>query len=411
MNVTIGKDALVSLIKRGGLAALSDIAQTDSSSVGPIVRSIKLNVEDSRIVASSCNELMGIRYVVNKEDTEELTIESTGIVVVDAKDLLTWTDTQSDGTEISMKLTPIEETEALIPRNGKIDLVAKGQKGSVSEWSLDSFDPSKTPVVDFEEDSLAAFTMNGGVFRDDINKVAFSAQKNDYQHKYDNVLVQTQEEGRIAFVATDTKRCAVKFNNNSEGITGNDVKILIPAAMLAQISGILDESKDVTMSYNEESGKVFVRQNNIVARLSGPPKEAAEQYPNVLGMLNLSKYTRFLTISKKEMSKLLGGVAIVNKGNSLFSFDSAKSSLVVQTKSEGGSKRPLNNKAQLDNVEFDVKNIWNSSYILSALKEMKSDKIELHVVTESPRALLITGSDDDDFAFMTVKLSDSKYEV
>ena len=185
MNVTIGKDVLVSLIKRGGLAALSDIAQTDSSSVGPIVRSIKLNVEDNRIVASSCNELMGIRYVVNKEDTEELTIGGTGIVVVDAKDLLTWTDTQSDDTEISMQLTPIEETEALIPRNGKIDLVAKGQKGNVSEWSLDSFDPSKTPVVDFEEDSFAAFTMNGGTFRDDINKVAFSAQKNDYQHKYD----------------------------------------------------------------------------------------------------------------------------------------------------------------------------------------------------------------------------------
>ena len=425
MKIGIGKKKLMEILEKGSVAAISDDALTDTSNLSLLIKSIRITA-DSNLTIESGTSLMAVKYSVPVSEENGIVVKEAGQILIPAKELINWIKVQGEDSTISISLQKLQTPEIIntledmsddknidhdkfvIRKIGVVKITSKNVSKTAGKWELDCYDPSQFASVDFKQKSEKNFELNGKRLIDTIGRVLFSSLEQDYEHILDSISIQTYNEN-VYFITTDMHRCAVCMIPKEDISNLKSTNpLLVPAKLLDSASKIIDPENKISFSYDNKIGRVFISQPNLNIRLACPDKENIGKFPGIDVLIN-KKYDALATIPKDLMNELLINAAVVNNSSALFSF-SKEGLLTVKAISESDKYKPSIKQAQIKNVEKDARLIWCVSHLISGLKIIKSDEIQVSI-PDNMMSVKITGKDDENFVYFTAVIKNPKYDV
>jgi len=419
MKVSVSQEKLLTALGKGGLAALSATAQSETSNMAPIIKSVKIDVKETAITIESVTNLVISKVTIPVEVDGGIEVSEEGSVMVPAKELTSWVQIQGKGSTILMALKKLKTPEKIaldgddeeesfsISKIGMLKLASKDENKTIGKWELDCYDTDQGTTVDFDSSQKGEklFDIQAEQFQVALGKVKFATLDKDYQHIMDSVSIQSNN-GDIYFAATDTKRCALYKPTTVENVD-SDKPTLISVALLEPVLKILDKDLKTELYYDSEKCKVYISQENIEVRIACPDESSIAKFPKVVLLLD-KPYAELGTINRNALSKILKSSSMINKRSALFDFNKDKGQIIVTTISEDGSYKPNVSSAPVQELDKDCKSVWGVTHLLESLKTMKSEDIQFFI-PDNMRTMKILGLDDPNFIYFIMAIDNPKY--
>lgn len=422
MKVVIKQSVLLKSLEKAAVAALSDEAQTDTTNLSALIKSVKIKVDEKYSVESSTN-ILSTKFEIPATEDNGIGIEEKGEILIQAKELYDWVKIQGPDSNISIKLNKLSTPEMIttadnaddasdqysIKKIGNVVITAKDSTKSSSKWELDCYDPQHLPVIDYSKNGKRIFDIYAEKLTNALNKISFASTSKDYQHILDSVSIQVFEKN-IYFATTDTKRCALIKVEDATKIETED-PILISVALMNQVAKISEKTNNLSFYYNEDENRIFIEQDGLNIRIASCEKNSISKFPPIIKLLN-KKYAAITTIPKGTLNKMLVSSALVNKSSALFEFKASDNTLSVKAISEDSKYKPSITKAKLDSVTSDVTSIWGVSHLMDVLKVIKSDKVIMSI-PDNQNSVQITGDQTEDkgFIYFAMVINNAKYKT
>ena len=381
MKVAINQKTLIRAIENGGMAALSEKAQAESSNRSLLIQSIHIKI-DSNLTISSASSIIASRYTIPVSSDNGIDVKEEGEAVVPAKEFFDWVSNQLPTSQIGLVLKKLDTPELInvvdsdvaqnqdanaIRRIGTLNVTSKDQSKTGAKWSLNSYDqdqlPSLVPVLELNDSSAKLFTATCDDLKTAVSAIKFASEKVHYQHLYDSIAFYGYN-GDLYALTTDRTRCATYKVRESKNLNIPE-KVLVPAGYLSQFIGLADGGDEITVHYDESKNKVFVSTANFVIRLSTADKALWVKIPSIK-LLEDKKYIELGTVPKGLLTSRLITLSMITKGAALFSF--GKDSLVMWAQSES-SPSPMVANAPVTNLSREAEIATHVSHIISGMTQ------------------------------------------
>jgi DNA polymerase III sliding clamp (beta) subunit (PCNA family) len=281
MKVSMPQNSLIESLKRGAFAALSDEAQTDTSTLSLLVKSVKIKVDVSEIVFESATALISSRYVLPV--TDKIVVKEIGEIMIPAQELFDWVLKQGTCI-IGLRFKQLEKPEtinvksgeeiaglsrAAIRKTGSVEIVSQDASKTGSKWSLDSYDASQVPSIDFDPNAASPlFVAPLEQVDNALKAVGVSILAKDHDHLLNSISFQHKDKEMYA-LTTDLARCSVyrivsadniNFPStvttetyNKEGLTDAwKNNVLIPFKFLSDICKLSSDATPMTFHRDEK---------------------------------------------------------------------------------------------------------------------------------------------------------------
>jgi DNA polymerase III sliding clamp (beta) subunit (PCNA family) len=187
----------------------------------------------------------------------------------------------------------------------------------------------------------------------------------------------------------------------------SDSPMLIQAALLDQISKIINKDEALSFTYDDESEKVFIAQKNLRIRLASTEKDNIDKFPNIKMLLE-KQYTPLTSLPKYALTKVLISASLVNNESALFNFDKEKEELIVKAISEDNKYKPNISNCGAPSLRENVNVVWGVSHLIDGLKIIKNDEIDLQI-PDNLRSVKILGKDDENLMYFAMAIDNPKY--
>jgi DNA polymerase III sliding clamp (beta) subunit (PCNA family) len=432
MKIDIKQSILVDVLEKGSVPALSDEAQTDTTNLSPIYKSVKISVDKDNLTVESSTKQFSIKSSIPVQDNEAITVEEEGEILISAKELVSWIKQQGGDSIISINLSKLEKPELInieemdsivvseenkeqytISKVGSAKIVSKESKNTSKtnmKWELDCYDPKQLKSVNFDEKCEKIFDITTEQLNEAISRTSFASMTNDYEHIYDGLSIQSLDKD-ICFVATDTKRCvSYKVPSNDVSDIAKDIFVVIPCKLFEKVSKILGKEEKVSFYYNSKSDKAFMKQSNIDIRLSVVTSEKIQMFSKVVALIKNS-YKTIGDIAKGSLVRLLNTASIVNNSSALFTFSKDNNSTTIKAISETSKYKPGINAQKNITTTNDYKHVWNVSHFGEGLRVIKSEAVTLSVPTDNPKYVKVSEVGNDNFNYFVMNMNNPKYDV
>jgi DNA polymerase III sliding clamp (beta) subunit (PCNA family) len=274
MKVTLKKEILLDSLKRGAYAALSEEAQSDTSTLSLIIKSVKISASKDNIIFESATALISSKYILPVSD--EISVKEDGIVMIPANELYEWVNRQGS-CYIGLSSKDLEDpqtvnvvsgnadvaSKSLIKKITKVNLVSKDESKTGAKWSLDGYDYSVMPeIFELDSDQKPLFKLSLEKLLECIKNVGFSTMPKDPDHLFDCLSFQHIDKKMYA-LSTDATRCSVcnisntdivdlkeciSFEQMSKGMKNSyEYNLLVSYKFLSDVSKLL--SKDHVIDF------------------------------------------------------------------------------------------------------------------------------------------------------------------
>ena len=425
MKVGIRQKVLLETLNKGSIAAMSEDAQADTSTLSLLIKSIKISV-DKHFTVESNTDLLAVKFSTLANDDSGITVKEEGSVVVPAKEFIDWVKLQGEDTTITMILqklaTPeiintledmgetgeeVDKSKFSVKKIGTVKLTSRGTEKTQTKWELDCFDAENKPSVNFTEKSDKNFEMAGQQFLEALDNVKFAATPKDHEHVLDSISMQVYEK-ELYFAATDMQHCAIY--KNPAGVDISSAKpLLISAVLLDLISKVVNPEDKISVAYSEEKERVYIGQTNLRIRVASTEKQHISKFPSI--ELLLKKVYKPLTeCSKNSMIGMLANASFINPNSALFVFLKENGTLTVKAMSEDAKLKPNIRQCVVGDISKDAKAIWGVTHLLNGLKVIKSNEIQLHI-PDNMKSLKITAKDQANFIYFTMSCENAIYNT
>lgn len=426
MKVGIRQKVLLETLNKGSAAAMSEDAQADTSTLSLLIKSIKITV-DKHFTVESNTDLLAVKFGVLANEDSGITVKEEGSIVVPAKEFIDWVKLQGEDTTITMILqklaTPeiintledmgetgeenIDKSKFSVKKIGTVKLTSKGTEKTQTKWELDCFDAENKPSVNFTEKSDKNFEMAGQQFLEALDNVKFAATPKDHEHVLDSISMQVYEK-ELYFAATDMQHCAIY--KIPAGVDIQSVKpLLISAVLLDHVSKVVNKEEKISVAYSEDKERVYIGQTNLRIRVACTEKQHISKFPSI--ELLLKKVYKPLTeCSRGAMVGLLANASFINPNSALFVFLKENGTLTVKAMSEDAKLKPNIRQCVVGDISKDAKAIWGVTHLLSGLKVIKSNDIQLHI-PDNMKSLKITAKDQANFTYFCMSCENPIYNT
>lgn len=427
MKIGIKQKLLLEALEKGSVAAISEDAQTDTSTLSLLIKSVKITVDKQFVVESSTN-LLSVKYSVPIDDETGIIVKEAGCIVVPAKEIINWVKVQNEEASISLTLqkfqTPeiintledVADTEGLdsskfaIKKIGTVKIASKDVAKTSGKWELDCYDADQVASVNFEQKADKSFDLQGQQLVDGLSHVMFATLPKDHEHVLDSISIQVNNKD-LYFAATDMQHCAL-YKIPQDGVS--DIKLskplLIPCVLLDQISKVINKEEKLSFSYSEEQERVFISQPNLKIRLASTEKQHISKFPSIDVLLNKS-YKLLTEMPKNLLNELLINSALVNNSSALFVFSKSDGTLTVKAISEDNKYKPNIKQSRIDGISKDARVVWGVSHLLNGLKVIKDDNVMLHLPDNSVKSVKITSKNNDKLIYFTMAIENPIYAL
>ena len=236
---------------------------------------------------------------------------------------------------------------------------------SVSE--LQVFPAENFPKIEKEEEG-AFFEISQKDFKDVVEKTAFACSTDDSRPILKGCLFEIKE-GVLTGVALDGFRMAVVKKNV---VSSGDVKAVIPARALNEITRLLDSE--------EKTLKVYIQKNTLFIELESTKlisrliEGEFVKYNHILP----TTFENEATINRQALLTSIERAAIVARNDryNVVKFDIKEEVMTISAKSEVGN---VNENVNINLKGKDLTIAFNGKYIMEYLKIMEEDFISLHL--------------------------------
>jgi DNA polymerase III sliding clamp (beta) subunit (PCNA family) len=423
MKLCVKQDVLLESLNKGAVAALSDEAQQDTSTLSLLIKSVKITADKDFVIESGTN-LMAVKYSVPAKEEDGILVKEPGCVVIPAKEFVNWVKAQGNESSLKIELQKLpvpevvstvsdsegdEKDKTTIKKIGvvKLSSAKKGASKTAGKWELACYDPEEVTTVNYDAKSDKQFEIRGAQLGEALSNVAFAALDKDWEKVLDSVSIQVYNKS-LYFGTTDMMRCALYKIPKDEVIEiQSERALLIPKLLLEQVSKIIGKDEKVSFSYSEEAGRVFVSQPKLKMRLASTEKNLIEKFPNIKVLLE-KEYSGLAELKKGCFNELLVNAAIVNSSSALLKFSKEDNSIIIKAVSEDGKYSPAVKKADNVGVSKDARVIWGVNHLIEGLKVIKSDDIVLQI-PKNLKSVKVTGKDNDNFTYFCMIVENSKY--
>jgi DNA polymerase III sliding clamp (beta) subunit (PCNA family) len=422
MKVGIRQKVLLEVLEKGSIAATSVDAQSDTSTLSLLAKSIKITV-DKNFTVESNTDLMAVRFGVPANDDNGILVKEEGGVVIPAKEFSDWVKLQGSESTITMTLQKLATPEIIntlgdmgeadgedkskfcVKKIGTVKLASKGVSKTQTKWEIDCFDAEDKPTVNFSEKSEKTFEMQGQSFLECLDNVKFAALPKDPDHALDSISMQVYDKS-LYFAATDMQHCAL-YKSPAEVDIQSNKPLLVSALLMDTVAKIINKDEKVVVNYSEEKEKVYISQTNLRVRLASTEKQKIGKFPSIELLLKKS-YKPLTECSRSVMMGMLANASFINSSSALFVFVKENGTLTVKAMDEGSKLKPNIRQCELGNISRDAKAVWGVTHLLRGLKVIKSNDVQLHL-PDNMNSLKITAKDNENFIYFTMAVSNPLY--
>ena len=285
------------------------------------------------------------------------------------------------------EIITVEENE------GKVNI-----KCSNSEFNIIGLAADEFPNIDPQEEEAEEMVFNKELFKDMINKTAFSASIDDNKGAMTGVLIEMEEES-LNMVAIDGFRMAVareKMKNREKK------NVIIPAKILSEVSRIVTESEfsgeDVNVVLTGKMAVFNMENTKIVVRL------LEGEFMNYRRIIPSENPTKVLVNRQDFMESVERASLLAKVGkNNLIRLDIKDSLIEITSKSEEGNVKEEVITSKEGN---DLVIGFNSKYLLDALKAIDDETINMYFNTSvSPCLIKPVSGDRFEYLILPVRIS------
>ncbi len=424
MKVGIRQKVLIEAIEKGAIAAISDVAQTDTSNLSLLIKSVKITADKSFTIESGTN-LMSVKYSVPVSEENGIVVKEPGCIVVPAKELINWVKVQGNESTITITLQKLATPEIIntldgipdsdeeskkfsIKKLGTAKLTSKNVTKTNGKWELDCYDPEEVPSVSYSQKSEKNFEIKGEQLIKALGNTLFAALPSDFQQYLSGVSIQVYEKD-LYFVATDLQRVALyKIPKEDVASIESNKPLLIPSSLLEQCSKIINKDDKLTFAYSDELEKIYITQPNLKIRLVSAEKVAVSKFPSIQNLLK-KEYKPLTELSRNLFNELLINAAVVNNSCALFLFNRGDKTLTVKAISEANKYKPSVKQSELSDVSKDARVIWAVSHLLDGLKVMKEDDLMINI-PDNFKSVKVTGKGNENFVYFAMAPESKAYQ-
>ena len=335
---------------------------------------------------------------------------------------------RTDGdTQVSLHATDIQisittKTDALVNEPGGvvvaarlfIDLVRKLPAGDIliatdeknkvsvktdrSEYEYQGKDEGEFPRIDIDEEGTK-IKIDKDEISGMIDGTAFAASTDESRGVITGVLFEIKE-GMLSLAALDGYRVAIR-RERDKAYEGNDVKAIVPARLMREISKILAETDDEEEAEIDIGGrrlKLFTAGTQIRANL------LEGDYIKYNDVIPKENRTTLTTGREGFLSAVERAAMLKSEGKNAFIRVSIKDDgVTVSSRAEEGSGREtVIGEKSGENLEIG----FDAKFLMDALKAIPDDTVELQFNTSvSPCLIKPTEGDAFDYLILPVRLS------
>ena len=422
MKIAVEQNVLLEVLAKGGIGALSDESQSDSSNLAPLVKSIKLTATPSDLIAESFSTQLYTKYVRPLVDGDNsIDIKEGGFVLVQGKELVGWLSKQNEckiGLNFSKETKEVKETDEsskeavenkdVVQKVGLLKLASKDNNKTGAKWSLESYDDALLPNPTEPTDFKTLFRIPEiSKFKNALAGIEFSAKKKDESHVFDGFMFE-MIEGKMYAGTTDALRCSVYdlsgiVTETSDFFKTN--KIVIPVSSLSAMISQSVDGVEAVIDYSPEKNIAYFRQAGLTGRLVLPDQQVINKFPTLAKIL-CKTYAKLVSIPKAVLNNRLSTAAMVNKFSGLFIFKNDK--LKIYTATESGLE-PNTCDCAVNGLQSDKDFIWNIGHIGDILKFCKDKDINISATEDSKIARFESPTDPNIYMFV-MRMKDPKYD-
>ena len=418
MKMIIQQKAFVDALEKGALAALSDEAQTDTSIISVLIKSVKIKTDGKNFTVESATKLMSTKCVTPLND--EIEVKDEGEILVQAKELYDWVKRQT-GSKLALSLSKLDTPDIINPlenesdgtlvkgikRIGIVKVVSKDESKTGVKWEFDCYAADQLGESDMTLPQNKKFDISVKQLNDGLRAVSFAIMPKHYQHLYDSISFQPFNS-KIYMIASDTARAAI-YEATDVKNNALDINLLVPTKFLASVAKLADPAIDVSFSFDEKNNKIFFSQkDSFIVKMSTADVALIAKFPPVKLLLNKS-YKQLAELQKGTLANRLMTTILVNDSAALFNFKSNQ--MFVHAISSSG-KKPLVANMPVTNLDTDFVAVWGVNHILDFLKILKDDSVCVYVPETDKGSVKFLSKQDPNWSYyvMAQDAKKTKYD-
>jgi len=417
MKVRFKQTALVEILGKGSIAALTDEAQSDTTVFSPLLKSVKIKVDNDMVTVESAIKTLAVQYK-HPVSQDEITVKETGEVMILAKELIEWVKKQTDA-DILLNLKLLDSPQlisaidgdssgkAAIKKLGTVELISRDKTKTGTKWSLDCYDASQVTWVDFKKPDCM-FEVSQPLIQEAVKTTAFSAMQSDRDHVKDAFAFQTYKD-KLFLMSGDGVRMAL-YELNGAKINNLNFIYTIPCKVMTSVVCKMSEENPIMFGFDEKKHRSFMFQDNYIVRADTAEQSNVDaKLPPLSYIFEQITFDKLAKISKGVLASRLSTASMVNKKSVLYVFKGRQ--LLLHAISESGLA-PNTCTAPLIENSRDIKVLWNVNHIMDIIKALQDEEMIIMMPPDNTKIFKVISEKNPSFTYYAreAEMAGTKYD-
>ena len=322
-----------------GLRSVQNIVAAKTTS--PIMQNVRLEADNGELKMTTTDIDISILCKV------ECVVEEPGATTLPVKILSNMISCAAEGV-IEIK---VEENEKASIRAGS------------AKYKLSGMPEADFPRLPPEEGNFV-YTLQQAVLREMLRKTSYASSQDETRKPLRGVLLSFKD-GKLTAVATDGRRLAL-VEKEIEFPKEAEKDVILPSKTVQELQRALSSEGDVTIKIQSTQICFILPKITIYSKL------VADIYPNYAQVIP-SKCEQKITVDRQQLIDAIERVGVMGSEIHSTKFHFSQNLLVVSsTASDIGE---ANDEVPIKYMGEDIDSMYNSSYLLDALKVIDDDEV------------------------------------
>jgi DNA polymerase-3 subunit beta len=300
-----------------------------------------------------------------------------------------------------LKELPNDELSITVTDSLLIDIKSNSKK-LTGHYTLVGIQPDEYPEIPRFRDENA-LEIEQSTLKDMIRRVVYAASSDSIKPVFNGVFFISDEKGKVASVATDSRRLALTRKETQNTISFGE-GIIIPLKTVNEIFRLLENTGTCSFSFNESQCFFKIGDTEVISRI------VDGQFPNYRQVLP-KEYMFEMEIETRRLLDSVKRAMVFTRepaNKVILNISGSRIVILASTPELGEAEEEIEVKTNRDEkISLGI----NAQFLLDALKEIDADFIVCGVTGEmSPVALSPKGDENYISIIMPIQIKSSHSE-
>ena len=202
--------------------------------------------------------------------------------------------------------------------------------------------------------------------------VVFSASTDTSRPALSGILMKSEKNGFL-FVATDGYRLSLKHHSTTEGLTGEEQALIVPARVFREVLAMKEGGEEIAVYIAKNSNQVLFEmgQSLLVGRL------IEAQFPDYEKIIP-SDHASQVAFEREEMLKAVRICSIfAREAANIIKLSLKEEKIIVSSQTPSLGENTVEIEAKLTGEENEI--AFNARYLLDVLSHLSDDILTLEM--------------------------------